>query len=199
MSKREKFIAIGTAVAIGLFVLDSFIIEPYSAALADIQQKTDAAAKQFTDDTSLLARRVRLQKIWSDMLSHGFKTDESAADSQLQHAILDWSQLAGVVPQNLKSDQSRKEGSFLVIGYRVTANGSMRSISRLLWALETATIPIRVSDVRVTPEREGTDQLSVQLGVSTLCIPGGSAPYAPAATPAPATRPQAASDADEGI
>lgn len=197
VSKREKYIAIGMVSAIALLVLNSFIIEPYTAALADISDKHDAAVQQLSDDANLFSRRVRLQKIWADMESHGLKTQESAADSQLQHAILDWAQQAGVNPQNLKSDQPLKEGTFQAIGYRVTATGTMVSISRLLWALETATMPIRVSDVRVTPEREGTDDLSVQLGVSTLCVPGSDIQAAPPA-PNSATRPQANAD-DGGI
>jgi hypothetical protein len=198
VSKREKYIAIGVATVIGLWIVDAVAIEPYRAALSDIQEQHDTAAKTLSDDASLLLRRGRLEKIWTVMLAHGFKTQEAEADSQLQHAILNWSQLAGVVPQTLKSDQPRKEGSFQVIGYRVSATGSMLQISRLLWALETATIPIRVSDIRITPEKEGTDQLSVQLGVSTLCIPGGAAPYAPSTAPSPAstTRPRVTLNAD---
>ena len=80
-------------------------------------------------------------------------------------------------------------------GYRVTATGTMRSLSQFLWDLETATIPIRVTDARMTPQREGTDDLSLQVGVSTLCAPADAA-VAPAAT-----RPQAtnADDRDMGL
>jgi Type II secretion system (T2SS), protein M subtype b len=195
VSKREKYIAIGTISAIVLLLADTLVIEPYWDGLKDIGDKRGIASQQLADDGNLLYRQAHLQTIWSAMKTHGLKTVESQADSQLQHAIYDWSQQAGVTPQTLKSDQPRKEGDFQVIGYRVTASGSMLQISRLIWALETATIPIRVSDIRVTPEREGTDQLSVQLGVSTLCAPASQVTPAPGpATPAAATKPMADMD-----
>jgi len=191
VSKREKQIAIATAAAVGLFVLIDFVWQPYSDALDQIQTQTDAVNKQLQDAGALFANQHRLAKIWADMQAHGLKTDESQADSQLQHAILDWEQRSGVTQQTLKQDQARKEGDFDVVGYRVTADGSMRSIVQFVWALETATMPIRVTDIRITPEREGgTDQLSVTLGVSTLCA---------SPTPAqPAGAGQKSSEADAG-
>ncbi len=46
----------------------------------------------------------------------------------------------------------------------------MRAASRLLWSLETASIPVRVTEMHITPRKEGTDDLSVQLSISTLCL-----------------------------
>jgi hypothetical protein len=200
LSKREKLIAFGTAGAVGLLVLNSFILEPYSEAMDDIHTKTDRAAAELNEDASLFASQKTKQKDWRQMQDHGLKTDESQADSQLQHAILRWAQLAGVNTQVLKSDSAKKEGDFDVIGYRITATGSMQSISRLLWALETATIPIRISDVRVTPEREGTDALSVQVGVSTISAPPEDVTPSAAPSTAPAVRPatQGSADAELG-
>lgn len=200
LSKREKYIAFGTAGAVGLLILNSFVLDPYTAAMDDIHTKHDHATAEWNEDASLFASQKTKQKDWKEMQDHGLKTDESQADSQLQHAILRWAQLAGVTTQVLKSDSAKMTGDFDVIGYRITASGSMLSISRLLWAMETASIPIRLSDVRVTPEREGTDQLSVQVGVSTISAPPGSVTPAPAPSTAPAVRPatQGAADADFG-
>jgi hypothetical protein len=47
----------------------------------------------------------------------------------------------------------------------------MRSIARLTWALETAQIPVRVNEMTITPRKEGTDDLQIQLSVSTLSTP----------------------------
>lgn len=171
LSKREKYVAIGTATAIALLVIDSFIVEPFISELSAIQDGRAQAARQIVDAAATFSHQNKLKKIWADMQANGLKTQEAQADSQLYHALLDWAQQAGANTQVLKSDLPKKEGLFTVIGYRVTATGTMRSISRLLWDLETATIPIRVTDVRVTPQREGTDDLSLQVGVSTLCAP----------------------------
>ncbi len=185
VSPREKKIAIATSVIVGLMIVYYVVVGPYMDNLALIETNTAAAIKKKSDNDLLFRRESALKKVWISMQGHGLKTNESQADSQLQHAILDWEQLAGVNQQSLKQDQPRKEGDFQVIGYRVTATGSMVNIVRFVWALETAAIPVRVTDLRVTPEKEGTDNLSVQVGVSTLSAPA-EAPATPSSAPSTA-------------
>src|ERR1700733_3864742 len=120
VSKREKFIAIGVGVAVALFLLDTYVFEPYWDQLSVIDQANVKATQQLNDATTLFARQRKLQKIWTDMQSIGLRADEAEADSQLQHALLDWAQQAGVDPPALRNDPPRKEGMFVVIGYHVT-------------------------------------------------------------------------------
>ena len=47
---------------------------------------------------------------------------------------------------------------------------TMLSIANLLWSMETATIPVRVNDLQILPRKEGTNDLTLQLTVSTLCL-----------------------------
>ncbi len=58
-----------------------------------------------------------------------------------------------------------------MISIDLTADGSMRAISRLLWSLETAKIPLRLSEVRIKPHKDDSDDLSVSVNVSALCKP----------------------------
>jgi hypothetical protein len=44
----------------------------------------------------------------------------------------------------------------------------MRQIARLIWSIETAQIPMRLSDLHIQATREGTDQLNVKMLVSAL-------------------------------
>ena len=47
----------------------------------------------------------------------------------------------------------------------------MPQVARMLAAIETAGIPIRVNDMTITPQKEGTDDLSVRFNLSALCQP----------------------------
>jgi hypothetical protein len=120
----------------------------------------------------LFIRRRRLQSIWTDMQKGGLKSDPSEADTQAQHAVLDWFDRSGVYLAALKSDPHvAEEGKFQVIKYHIQGEGHMRQIAQLLWAMETATIPVRVDDLAIKPRaREGTDELTIELGISTLSI-----------------------------
>jgi hypothetical protein len=170
LSKREKYIAIGVAIAVVVLALDQLVFEPLFAQLKAIQnQRTDAVAKMDAAN-DLFARQRKLRVVWKKMQSGGLKADASSAESQAMHAILDWTATSGVQLTALKPERSMTQGQFQVISFHVTATGSMATVSRLLWAIETASIPVRVNDVQITPQPEGTDHLSVQLSVSTLCM-----------------------------
>src|SRR3712207_7371087 len=54
--------------------------------------------------------------------------------------------------------------------FRATANGRMDSISEFLWRIETAEIPLRINDMQINARKEGSDDLQLQLGVSTLYL-----------------------------
>jgi hypothetical protein len=44
----------------------------------------------------------------------------------------------------------------------------MATVAQMLWRIETTTIPIRIDKIDLTPTKEGRDDLTLQLTVSTL-------------------------------
>ncbi len=178
LSKRERYVGIGATAAIALFALDRLLITPYFARMADVTTRRDSATAQRVDADSLFHRQRRAQKIWKELQQGGLEVNNSQAESQALRAVLGWADDAGLELTALKPERPSQEGSFEVIGFDATGNGSLRSVSRLLYSLETARIPVRVNEVRIKPRKEGTDDLTVSLSVSALCKP-----------PAPADKP----------
>ena len=169
LSKRERYIVIGTVAAIGLLVLDHFVLTPYFDARSTVQTQSDEVTKQLNDASALFSKKRNLTKIWTDIQAGGLKSDPSDAESQAWHAVLDWVQEAGVNPVSLKPGRQTAKGPFLVSDFHVQATGSMSAVSRLLWSVETSSIPLRITDIQLQSRKEGTDDLNLQLGVSTLC------------------------------
>ncbi|HSV13035.1 MAG TPA: GspMb/PilO family protein, partial [Tepidisphaeraceae bacterium] len=137
-----------------------------------------------------LDRQRRLRPIWTEITHGGLKTDAAEADSQARHAVLEWMQSAGVNLKAVNPERTTNVNQFQVISFHVTGNAHMYSLARLLWSLETATIPVRVNDVQIKPQKEGTDDLTVDLSISTLCLPAattpaGKTPATPPTPPAP--------------
>jgi|GEM_PF-6780040 len=171
-SKREKNIAIATVSAIALFVVWAYFVQPYLTNLQQIRDDTAKARQDLADGRKMINAQVSLQKTMNEMRSHGLKDDESQADTQLDYAMVQWSQLSGVEgPPELRREAPAKAGIFPIIGYTVQVAGTSKAMSRVMWALETATLPIRISSMTVTPQREGTDNLTIHLEVSTLSMP----------------------------
>jgi hypothetical protein len=53
-------------------------------------------------------------------------------------------------------------------------------VARLLWRVQTATIPIKVTELQISARKEGTDDLSFQVRTSTVYAPPRSARATPA-------------------
>ncbi len=171
ISKRERYVGIAAIAAAALLGLDSYLLTPYLTQRDAIAAGRDDAKRRLSEADSLFERQRRLRDLWAEMQRGGLKVNPSQAESQALQAVLDWAQGAGVELAALKPERSTQEGKFQVISFNVTGNGSMASISRLLWSLETASIPVRLNDMQITPRKEGTDDLSVRLSVSALCMP----------------------------
>ena len=171
LTKRERLIAIGVGAAVGLYLLDSVVIAPYAERLNALDRDTQAATSEMNDRNATFDRQHELNKVWTAMTRGGLQDDAGAAESQALKATLDWAGRAGVAVTALKPDRTTDEAPFQIISFHATAAGRTPALAELLWDIETATIPVRLTDLSVTPAKEGTDQLTVQFGVSTLCQP----------------------------
>jgi hypothetical protein len=171
LSKRERLVAIIVIAGILLLVLDHYVLEPYLSERDRISTNTAQAIQDQNDANALLTRQARLKKIWAEMQNGGLKIDDSQAESLTLEALLAWSQNSRVPLPAIKRERSVQEGKFEVIGFDISGTGNMPEVSRLVWAVETATIPVRINEMQITPQKEGIDNLSVRLSISALCMP----------------------------
>ncbi len=187
LSKREKYIAFAVGGAVALYGLDQTVLQPFKDKLDAIQAATDDANGKLVDRAALFTQQRELSKVWADMTKNGLSTDPSAAESQAQLAVIRWAGESGARLQSIGPTKATDEKQFQTMGFHVTAQGDTPSVGRLLWDLETASVPVRVTDIQVTPLKEGTDNLTINFGVSTLCILPGAGVAKPAPAPAAAS------------
>jgi hypothetical protein len=96
------------------------------------------------------------------------------------HAVQNWSQEAGLKITSLKPERLPDKRSLAEISFQATGTGNMNAVSRFLWRIETAKVPIRVKELQVGSRKEGADDLTLQLRFSTLyqapqrSLPGGA-------------------------
>lgn len=176
LSKREKYIGIGAAAAVVLLGITTLVIDPYFSKLDSVEADRRAAQKTLSDNADLLRAQKGLQDGWQQMMSSGLQADDSMAQSQTQQALQTWARSASINLDALSSERApAQKGAFQAINFNLEFNAagqqSMRQIARMLWAVESAALPIRLNDLRIQSTREGTDQLNVKLVVSALYMP----------------------------
>lgn len=171
LSQREKLIAIVLGGAVGLLVLDRLVYEPLAAWNDQIATDEKSAHERLSDADRLFKRDKSLKRLWTQITASGLKSDASEAEYQLQLALLKWMQESGVTMQTWQPERPSEKNGFIQIGFQTSGTGTTAAVSNLLWRLETAGIPVRINDVTITSKTEGTDDLQVQLNLSTLCQP----------------------------
>lgn len=168
LSTREKYIAIGAAAVFGLLALDQVILTPLFTRLNDADRHVTQSREELQRADQLFQNSLRARRRWKEIAANTVMTDSPSAESQLLNHVRDWAGAAGVSLSALKPGRGEKEKGFDKITVQATGTGSMSQMAKLLYSLHTATVPVRIDDMQLTSRKEGTDDLSLQIAISTI-------------------------------
>lgn len=190
LSKRERYIAIATLAAIGIFGLDRVVLTPLVTANNELNAQVDGCQQQLEKAQRLFKNSRRKSQDWSRMQTNGLRRkDASETESLILNRIRDWAQDAGMSLSSVKPERTEKEKSFQKITFRATGIGGMSQISRFLGRIKDSDVPVRIGELQITARKEGTDDLSLQLGISTIYLaPEGEKERADRPGPVPSSQ-----------
>ena len=169
-SNREKIIIAATVAALCFLVL-SYGLGRLLNERAAVKDNEALLVAKLAKAGVLFERRRMLEPRWRQMLAGGLRSDPAEAESQLLRALRDWSVEVGVKLSSLRPDRSGEKSKLPEIIVHAAGSGSMSSVSRLLWRIETARIPVKIRMLQLGSRKDGTDDLSLHLRVSTLYCP----------------------------
>lgn len=168
LSKRERYVAILTTAVVGILALDYYILSPLFAQRSELQAAIKKEHGELDRASKLLNGRRAMSQKWNDMAKAGLKTDASTSETAVLHAVRDWATASKLNLASLKPEKTEQEKAFQRITFRATATGTLETIGQFLWRIHMATIPVRISDVQIGSRKEGSDDLSLQIGISTV-------------------------------
>ena len=190
LSKRERSIAIGLGGLVAVVVLWLWVFQPLVDWSAKIDKDKEAALLKQKNDEQLKNDQAKLQKVWDEMQKSGIFDNPSDAQNQLSQALSDWAVQSGVSVVSDAPGQAQTvdpKFGFVQAGRQMRCVGTTSGIAKLLYQIEVAKIPARVHNVTISSRKEGQDDLTAQLDVTTLCV----VPPAPGKAAAPAQTPTA--------
>ena len=186
LSKRERYIAVSTVAAVGLLAVYYGLISPLLDRKSDLDAKVQDARLQLDRANRLIDDSKRLGPVLAQRLAGPVKKNASEAESQMLKSIGEWARDARMTPPSIdKPDRGEREKDFAKMTFRASGTGSMNQIGNFLWRLHTSSVPVRVGEMTLTTHKEGTDDLTVQLSISTIYLATDNE-KAGAAAPAPA-------------
>ena len=190
LSRRERTIVIVTGLAVAIFAGDRYVLTPYFDARKKVADERDALVKKLDDTTRLFKKRGRMEKEWNQMIAGGLASNAADAERQLL-AVRDWAQESGLTNLSTTPRREPRNDQTQIVRLDASANGSLASVAKLLWRIETARVPLKVDELDLRSRTDGTDDLAVTFKVSTIwVVPGeptgkgpGGGPLQPRRTP----------------
>ncbi len=170
MSQRERFFGTITAFIVGSLVLYQFAIHPQLARITELDGKIQTASTDLERADQLFNTSRSATKKLSQMAGSGLRKTDAAAESELLNSTRQWAQEAGIGGWGIKRERTERERDFNKITFRANGSGGMGQIGRFLYRLQTANMPVRVSDMTINSRKDGTDDLGVVLSISTIYL-----------------------------
>jgi hypothetical protein len=183
LSKRERYIAVVSGVAVGLLVVYYGFVGPLLDRKSDLDAKVRDANLQLDRANRVIDDSHRLGPVLAQRLAGPVKKSASEAESQMLKSIGEWAHDARMTAPSIdKPDRGERDKDFAKMTFRASAGGSMSQIGNFLWHLNTSTVPVRVGEMTLSTHKEGTDDLTLQLSISTIYLAADTekAPAAPA-------------------
>jgi hypothetical protein len=172
LSKREHYIVVATITVIAALMLDRVAATPLLERRARANAAEQKTINGLERASLLFGRARRMNREWQGMLAHSIRGDVGQAESAVLHTLRDWSEDSGLALSSLKPERMPQEGPLSQVTIHAVGGGTMRSVARFLWLVETAELPLKVEEVQLHSRREGAaDDLSFQMRLSALYVP----------------------------
>jgi hypothetical protein len=167
--QRQRLLVILTAAMVGLFVLDSAVVEPlinvwkaHAAEIAVLQKKVG-------DGRNLIVRGPQLDRTWADMQTNALPKDAAQGEQDVLSAFDRWGRATSVEVGAIRPQWKRgATDKYSLLECRVDTTGSLTTVSRFLYELERSPLALRVDSVEISSRDDGGQRLTLALVVSGL-------------------------------
>jgi len=168
LKQRERLLVLAAVLCLALLLGDRLVLSP----LISLWQKHDARIVQLKASLdkgrSLLAREEVLRESWWDMNRKGLRGEVSEAENEVFQAVSRWVEKSRLGMTSLTPRWSQSEEDFRVLEFRATAQGTLSSVARFLYELESDPLPLKVEEVDLTARGERGETLSLSVRFSGL-------------------------------
>ncbi len=190
LTKRERYVGIVTGAVLAILVLDQFILTPTMKRTEELDAKIELAQQEHLRAQQLFSASRRASREWNQIAGEAMSRSAGGdPESLVLNNVRQWAQDEGMRLPSVIPQPAQVEKGFNKIVLRATGSGSMSQVGRFLYRVQTATMPVRITDLQINSAKEGTDELSVTFGIATIspaATPESERNGRPAATPAAA-------------
>jgi len=165
---RQRVLAIAAAACVGLFVADRLLITPYFHAWQNRIERVRTARAAIERGEILLDRETAIRSAWRQMQAKALPQTRSDAENQVLKAVARWTRDSRIALTSLTPQWQDADSEYALFTCRAAANGSLESLARFLYDVETDPLAIRIEEAQITSEDERGGALTLNLRFSGL-------------------------------
>jgi Tfp pilus assembly protein PilO len=169
LSNREQKIMILAVAAIVILMGDKYVLQPLLETREETSEMKRSLKSQL-DEANEVIKREKVQKSrWDNMLNSGLSYDNELTEQRVIRFIKDSSSNSRFSLNSIQPEHQAKKEKFGQIDFLVSGTGSMESVTRLLWLIETSnTVPVRIESMTLGANNDDAQVMSLQLNLSSI-------------------------------
>jgi hypothetical protein len=166
MSRRERTIAWGVGLLVGLLLLDWLVVTPGLDRWDEVDRRIAAADKRLAEARRVIARERAAQARWAALEERLHRGSLEGVLYFVDH-LLTLASRAGTYFQKTEPQRVDARGDYKENTYDVRLQCGIRNLARFAYELDASPELLRVQRMQVTA-RPGGNVLDVNLQISTL-------------------------------
>lgn len=170
--QRERLLIIATLACLGIFLGDRIILTPLARTWSRRSERISELKKSVEKGALLVSRRADVERRWKEIQDAGLPDDPSQVEERILSRVQEWESQSSLALSSLKPRWREPDEESKKLEIRLTASGSLDSISRFLYEAEADALPICVEDVGLTSRDRRGDNLDLNLKFSSLILKG---------------------------
>ena len=187
--QRQRLLKVAAGAIVGLWLLDTVVIEPAIRAWGEQTARIEALQKKVDRGRSLLGRADSIRERWADMQRANLPADLSVAEGEALDAINRWTLASGINLTNVSRDWQRsRDADYDACEVRASLTGKLSDVGLFLYELETDPVPVNLEDCEITTRDARGQQITVNARFSFLLLGPDAGTTAASATPSPSAR-----------
>ncbi len=155
---------------IGLLALDQFVIPPLVDGWKGRAQRIERLRADIARGEGLVSREAALARRWSEMVENSLPVREADAENLLFRVVADWAREAQLAVASQRPQWMTDEDGVRRLEFRINGAGSIESIARFLYHLESAPHALRVEEMDLSARDERGRTLAINLRLSGIVL-----------------------------
>ena len=170
LTNRERIIMILAGIAIGVLVADRYVLGPIFERRSEMSQSKQRLEGEVEQAHATLQRRKVISRRWHQMQQAGLSSDIEKIEGILFRFLETSSDRSGFLLTSIQPERLTQEGQIGQIDFMVSGTGTMDAVTRFLWDIEMAEVPIRIDSMQLSANDENASQMSLQLKLSSIYL-----------------------------